>query len=216
LASGRSADVFALDEHRVLRRYRAPVDVAAEAAVMTYVAGHGFPVPRVHRAAGRDLVMERLHGPTMLQAAVRGALGPVAAARLLADLHHRLHELPPLLGADPAARILHLDLHPDNVVLTPDGPVVIDWCNADEGPPDLDVAVTAVIIAEVAVGTAGALAPMAEELLAAFLRCAPGEPLRELERAVQRRRGDAGLGQAEKARLPAAEALIRARQQDDP
>jgi hypothetical protein len=38
-------------------------------------------------------------------------------ARLLADLHDRLHALPALLSRDPDARVLHLDLHPGNVLL---------------------------------------------------------------------------------------------------
>jgi hypothetical protein len=35
LASGRDADVFAIDAGRVLRRYRTGGDVSAEARVMT-------------------------------------------------------------------------------------------------------------------------------------------------------------------------------------
>jgi hypothetical protein len=62
LASGRTADVFAVDERRVLRRYRGERDVAGEAAVMTHVEAHGFPVPKVYRASGRDMVLERLPG----------------------------------------------------------------------------------------------------------------------------------------------------------
>jgi len=34
------------------------------------------------------------------------------------------------------ARIVHLDLHPENVMLTVSGPVVIDWRNATDGDPD--------------------------------------------------------------------------------
>ena len=80
LASGRDADVFALDDGRVLRRYRAGGDVAAEAAVMAYVADLGFPAPAVHEARGTDLVLERLDGPTMLAALLAGHLDESAAA----------------------------------------------------------------------------------------------------------------------------------------
>ena len=90
LASGREADVFAVDAHRVLRRYRHGGDVTAEAAVMTYLGEHGFPVPRVYAAEDADLVLERLDGPTMVEALRAGDLGPEAAAELLADLHTRL------------------------------------------------------------------------------------------------------------------------------
>ncbi|MET8042914.1 phosphotransferase [Micromonospora sp. NPDC005215] len=177
LASGRDADVFAIDDRRVLRRYRKGGDVAAEAAVMAYVGSLGFPVPAVYEARGTDLVMERLDGRTMLSALIAGELDALAAADCLADLHRRLHALPPRLGErdgdgdgdGDGDRILHLDLHPDNVMLTSRGPVLIDWRNATEGPADLDVALSAVILAQVAVDREHPLAPPAATLLDAFL-----------------------------------------------
>jgi hypothetical protein len=48
-AAGREADVFALDDGRVLRRYRTGADATGEAEVMAYAAGLGFPVPEVFR-----------------------------------------------------------------------------------------------------------------------------------------------------------------------
>jgi RIO-like serine/threonine protein kinase len=111
----------------------AGADVAAEAAVLRYVAGCGFPVPRVYRAEGADLVMDRVDGPTMASTLLAGMLGLPDAARQLADLHHRLHELPPRLSTDPAVRVLHMDLYPHNVLLSSAGPVVIDWSNPREG-----------------------------------------------------------------------------------
>jgi hypothetical protein len=48
---GRDVDVFAIDERRVLRRYRGGGDVEPEALVMTYTAGLGFPVPVIHEAS---------------------------------------------------------------------------------------------------------------------------------------------------------------------
>ncbi len=62
IASGRDADVFALGDDRVLRRYRLGGDVGPEAELMAYVGERGFPVPRVYDAAGPDLVLQRLHG----------------------------------------------------------------------------------------------------------------------------------------------------------
>ena len=112
IASGRDADVFAIDARRVLRRYRRGGDVGVEATVMRYVAGLGFPVPSVHHAGGADLVMDRVDGPTMASALAPGTLGIPEAVTQLADLHHRLHELPPRLSTDLAARVLHMDLHP--------------------------------------------------------------------------------------------------------
>ena len=208
LASGRTADVFAVDDNRVLRRYRDGGDVAAEAAVMIYVGGRGFPVPRVFSASGPDIVMERLDGPTMLDALLAGDLDIPAAAEMLADLLARLHELPARLARDPAVRVLHLDLHPGNILLSSRGPVVIDWPNAVEGPPDLDIALSALILAEVAVGDRPEVASAARMLLTEFLARADGDLLRGLERAVAIRRANPTLSAEEIDRLAVAAALI--------
>lgn len=147
LASGRDADVYALDGTRVLRRYRRGGDVAAEAAVMVHVGGLGFPAPAVHQADGTDLVLERVPGSTMLSAFATGELGLVEGATVLADLHRRLHALP-TLSRESGFSVLHLDLHPDNVILSPSGPVVIDWRNTRRGDDGaIDVATTWLIMA---------------------------------------------------------------------
>ncbi|WP_433127170.1 phosphotransferase [Micromonospora sp. CA-240977] len=210
LASGRDADVFAIDDRRVLRRYRNGGDVAAEAAVMAYVRSLGFPVPTVYEARGTDLVMERLDGRTMLSALIAGELDALAAADCLADLHRRLHALPPRLGQRDGDRILHLDLHPDNVMLTTRGPVLIDWRNATEGPAELDVALSAVILAQVAVDCEHPLASPAATLLDAFLDCVGGSLLTVLDRALAVRRNDPALTAGERDRLDAAAVLITA------
>ncbi|WP_232662243.1 phosphotransferase [Pseudonocardia sp. TRM90224] len=203
LAAGRDADVYALDEHRVLRRYRSGGDVSAEAAVMAHVRAHGFPVPEVFDAAGTDIVMERLRGATML-----GSIGadPAEAAVVLATLHRRLHAVPGRLVPDE--RVLHLDLHPDNVVLTANGPVVIDWRNAREGSPELDVAMSALILGQVAVGGSELAAP-ASEMLAPFLADA-GPIGSQLRIAVGMRGRDRNISEQERADLSRAADLVRA------
>jgi hypothetical protein len=80
LASGRDADVFAIDDRRVLRRYRDGGEVANETAIMAHVAQFVFPVPAVYEAYGANIMMERLRGPTMLEACATGDLGLVQAA----------------------------------------------------------------------------------------------------------------------------------------
>jgi len=219
LAAGRDADVFAVDPQRVLRRYRRGGDVQAEVEVMAWVARHGYPVPKVYAAHGPDLVMERLYGPTMLDALAAGDLDPVAGGALLAGLHARLHTVRARLTPDGQDRVLHLDLHPGNVMLTASGPVVIDWRNADEGPPALDVALTAVIVAQVAAGAPAPAGPMVVDLagvagafLAAFLAHA-GHGVRPLlDRAVAMRALDPALDPAlhpaEIDRLPRVRALV--------
>ncbi|HEX5596816.1 MAG TPA: alpha/beta fold hydrolase [Micromonosporaceae bacterium] len=209
LASGRTADVFALDQQRVLRRYRDGQDATAEARIMSYLGGLGFPVPEVHAVDGSDLVLERLDGPTLLQAVVAGDVTVPKAAELLADLHRRLHHLPPQPGSEPAGRILHLDLHPDNIVLSSRGPVVIDWANAKQGPPAFDLAVSALVLAEVAVDDSSELRELAQLLLVEFLALTGGKPLPMLHRAVGMRRANPTLSDAEVGRIGLAAGLIR-------
>ena len=199
LDSGRDADVYAAGDALVLRTYRAGGDVAGEAAIMRHVGRHGFPVPEVHGAGGRDLWLERLHGPTMLLAVTRQELTHTEAGGVLADLHRRLHAVP--------GRIVHLDLHPANVMMTPRGPVVIDWRNARSGPPDLDVALTALILAQVAVDPEHPARTVAREILPAFVAAAP--PLGELDAAVEMRRADPNVTATEVADLSRAVRLIR-------
>ena len=137
LGSGRASTVYALDERRVLRRGGAP---EREARVMEHAHAAGFPVPVVHEVQQDALILQRIDGPTMLADLRRRPWRLQAHARLLADLHRRLHAIPYENGA-----LLHLDLHPENVLLTPAGPVVIDWTNARAGEPALDVALSWVI-----------------------------------------------------------------------
>jgi aminoglycoside phosphotransferase (APT) family kinase protein len=208
LATGRDADVFVIDDRRVLRRYRDGGDVTAEAAVMAYVVTFGFPAPKVYAAVGTDLVMERLAGTTMLAALVSDNIGVDEGAATLAELHWRLHELPARLSADPAARVLHLDLHPDNVILSPRGPVLIDWRNATEGPPQLDLALSALILAEVAVDKANAMAAAAHEMLTAFLRQVDDVQPAMLDRALAIRRANPTLMAEEVSRLAEAASIV--------
>lgn len=125
-----------------------------EARTMEYVRGLGFPVPAVHKVSddGTDLVMERIDGVSMREVVSRRPWTLRRQGAVLADLHERLHEIPapswlrdaPCGGGD---RLIHLDLHPLNVMLTANGPVVIDWPNASRGDGNTDVALTWVLLA---------------------------------------------------------------------
>ncbi|MEU4273305.1 phosphotransferase [Streptomyces sp. NPDC026092] len=210
IGAGRTADVFALDEDRVVRRYRDGEDATGEAAVMAYVAEHGYPVPAVWPGAGAgELVLQRLSGPTMREALVAGTLSGDQAGELPADLLVRLHAIPPRAGADPAHRIVHLDLHPENVCLTPDGPVVIDWSTAQEGPPGLDTAMAALVLAQAAL-TMPAAAEIARTVLPALVRQLGGTDGMLLPEARARRAANPTLTQEEMAALDEAVALILA------
>lgn len=215
LASGATALVYELDDRRVLRRYRNadwPVDRTAAATNIAWDAG--VPTPRVLAARGPDLVMERVDGPTMLAEMTVGRLSTRDAMQTLAQLHRVTHEvrmpsgdgrLPRLHDGD---RLIHLDLHPNNVLMATAGPQVIDWENACWGPSGLDVAVTAVILACYALAYRNDQATDATDLLDAFLRAA--EPLSHLAEAVDFRRERVDfMPAAEAAQLDNASGLVR-------
>ena len=116
---------------------------------MEHARNHGYPVPAVAEVSdgGTDLVMQRVEGPSMFEALGRRPWTLRRNATLLADLHEQLHEIsaPEWLPRAPVGtgdRLIHLDLHPLNVLLTARGPMVIDWSNAARGDPAGDVALT--------------------------------------------------------------------------
>jgi tRNA A-37 threonylcarbamoyl transferase component Bud32 len=104
---------------------------------MEHARRHGYPVPAVHEVRKDALVLDRVEGPTMWE-----ALDPEPDVPVLAGLHEQLHAIP-----FEGASLLHRDLHPANVILSPAGPVVIDWTNAGAGDPAFDIALVWVIAA---------------------------------------------------------------------
>ncbi|HEX4743404.1 MAG TPA: phosphotransferase [Candidatus Limnocylindria bacterium] len=120
---------------------------------MEHARKAGYPVPEVRDVSGPDMVVRRVEGRTMSDDGMRRPWRLSAHARTLGELHRRLHEIPPPpglrtpFGAGDA--FLHLDLHPQNVLIADDGPWVIDWANAARGPAPVDVALTFVIVGAV-------------------------------------------------------------------
>ncbi|MFI7368368.1 phosphotransferase [Streptomyces sp. NPDC050149] len=217
LGSGRSADVYELDEQWVLRRYRDGLDATHELPVMAYLSASGYPVPRLGlqppSAGPGDLVLQRLTGPTMLESLLSGDIGGAECSALLARLLAELHTVPARLSPDPEDRILHLDLHPDNVMLTADGPVVIDWSNTEEGPPALDRAMSALILAQVAVDPDNAAAAGGRALLTALvphLMAEGGIPACHLADVAARRAANPTMSPAERDLIGEAVALVTA------
>jgi aminoglycoside phosphotransferase (APT) family kinase protein len=147
IARGRDCDVYAAGPGRVLRRNRAGDCTEREALLMRHLTEQGYPVPAVHGADGPDIVMDRIDGPTMLADLSGHPWRIDAHARMLGALIDRLGTVGvppgpmPVIG-DVGEVIVHLDLHPDNVVLGAGGPIVIDWSNAALGPTGLDAANT--------------------------------------------------------------------------
>ena len=153
IAAGRDSEIFDYGPGLVLRRSRARRSLEEEANVMRFLSEHGYPAPRVGElsADGADLVMERIDGPTMLEVMMQRPWTVPGHAKTLAALHQRLHRLPAPEWLAPFGaagdRLLHLDLHPLNVILSPRGPVLIDWTNAARGAEATDVAATWLLMA---------------------------------------------------------------------
>jgi aminoglycoside phosphotransferase (APT) family kinase protein len=212
IASGRAADVYAYGDHHVVRRYRTDHDNIYEAAVMQHVAAHGYPVPEVVEVSGRDMVMERLDGTTMLTDLGKHPWRMFRYAKICADLLHRLHAIPAPAWFhtkhDHGEVTVHLDLHPDNVMVTSRGPVVIDWSNAGRGDGNAEVADLWLVLATaeapgsrldrliVAVGRG----LLVGRILARFDRDAVRQKLRL---AVALRSKDRNMSEAEKERMNA-------------
>ena len=124
-----------------------------EARIMEYVRSQGYPVPAVEEVSddGLSMVIERIAGVDMVATMTKRPWTIARQGRALADLHRRLHEIAAPEWLHDAAvgrgdRLLHLDLHPLNVIISPEGPVVIDWSSACRGDPTVDVALAWVLM----------------------------------------------------------------------
>ena len=145
LGMGRDSEVRAYGPYviRVSLRGR---DMSHEAEAMQHVRAYGFPAPEViDRPDDNSVVMARLSGPTMLDELAAKPWLMIRHAKGLARLHRALGEVPAPAGwvkVSDGKSVVHLDLQPDNVKLTDNGPVVIDWSNAAAGDCAFDAAST--------------------------------------------------------------------------
>ena len=187
MRAGRASSVTDLGDGTILRVGGRP---AIEAASMEVAQRHGFPVPRVIEVREDALVLERIDGQTMGERLIRRPWEGARQAATLAELHERLHQI-----RFEGATLVHFDLHPDNVILAPGGPVVVDWTNAHAGEADADVAMTWVILAT----SAGPLG----RVLASLFRRRVGRPAiqRGLAGAHAFRLEDPHVSAAEKRRV---------------
>ena len=154
IAAGRDADIFEYGKGAVLRRSRQGQSQVPEARAMEFARANGYPAPAVIEVSddGVDLVMERIIGPTMIEAASAQPWKLKRFGHDLAELHESLHLLsaPDWVAEAPCGsgtRLLHMDLHPLNIILSDKGPIVIDWTNVARGNPLIDVAATWVLLA---------------------------------------------------------------------
>jgi Ser/Thr protein kinase RdoA (MazF antagonist) len=192
LASGQEADVYLRPDGLLVKRSRTGRDPGPEAELMRYLRRHGVPVPRVADASGTDLVMEYVPGPRMSEEVDAKPWRAGALGRELAELHRRLDDVPAPAFLDGEGALLHLDLHPGNVVLGPEGPVVVDWASARRGDRRVDVAMSWLALA-----------------------VAPLRPFKRLARSRLLRGFLAGVDGGVREAMPAAAAIRLARHQRD-
>jgi len=221
LASGRDGDIFEFGPGLVLRRAKNGRVIEEEARTIEYARDHGYPVPKIYevRASGTEIVMERIEGKMMMDAMTRTPWQMGRYARMLADLHDRLHVIPApewLSSIDDGDRLVHLDLHPMNVMITQSGPIVIDWPNAARGSALIDVAITVVLLTCPQMPGSRALnrivQPMRESLARTFASRYKGRALDEkLAFAAQLKSLDRNLSAEEVAACRRLEARARSR-----
>ena len=180
LATGRTAELFAWEDGRVLKLLNAGIAAAAadhEANIGRLVHAAGLPVPAVYGRIdlnGRaGILYERIEGPTLLSLITRQPLKMPGWGRTLARLQHQVHQnaasgldnkiesleraiqkepnVPDDLRKAALARLnrlpagdalLHGDFHPDNILVSARGLIIIDWLDASRGHPLADVART--------------------------------------------------------------------------
>ena len=215
IAQGRTADVYAWDDNRILKVMRPEFGLKlaeAEAEVAVSVEAGGIECPRLFGLTefrGRTaLIYERIDGVQMAALALKAPWRIPGLARRMARLHRRMHAAPfgaqaPNLRARLGARIsgldvlpvelrtrlldrvsrlpdgdrvCHGDLHPENVLCTPDRDVAIDWLDVAVGHPQGDVARTSIILL-------GAAASTTNPLLGAAARWFHGVYLRDYFRS---------------------------------
>jgi aminoglycoside phosphotransferase (APT) family kinase protein len=184
IAEGRTSEVYAIDDGRVLKLFYdwCPTHwISHEVAVAEIVSSLPLQTPKIigpcEYKARQGIIYERVTGPTMLKLSVKKPWLVFRFARLFAELQTEIHkqetnslfslreslmkdieqlddlprDLKPrvldLIHTLPDGNALcHYDFHPDQVLFTDKGPVVIDWMTAKQGHPLGDVARTCIIL----------------------------------------------------------------------
>jgi len=180
IGTGRSAEVFAWGDDRVLKLFMDWVSqslIEREARLSRVIYEAGLPAPVVEGiidVEGRTgIIFERVTGVSMLEEMGAKPNEAPRYAEILAEMHTAIHsrEIPDLpslrdmiarnirqskiLSDEESTRALqvlnqrkdgtilcHYDFHPMNVIMSPRGPVIIDWMTACQGNPHADIART--------------------------------------------------------------------------
>jgi aminoglycoside phosphotransferase (APT) family kinase protein len=179
IAVGRTSEVYALGEDRVVKLLRDgfPKDMIDLEAAKTAAAHEaGVPAPAVHGTVEVDgrpgIIVDRVDGDLLIDELVFEPMRIRSWARVFADTHvstlsvssqdlpdvrdvlegkiraaditegQRSAALTVLAAAPQDDAVLHGDFHPANIVVTADGPVLIDWMDGARGHPGADIART--------------------------------------------------------------------------
>lgn len=184
IAEGRTAELFAWDEQKVIKLFRDgwPAENAEhEATIARAIYAAGVPSPAVYELVEVDgrsgLIYERMEGPSLKHVLISRPWLVARVARLLAEtqtavqsrslsnlpslrsvLAQRIRAASPLSAQLQAAALraleklpdgdalCHGDFHLGNVLLSPRGPLVIDWENVTQGDPLADIARTMLLM----------------------------------------------------------------------
>lgn len=183
IAQGRTAEVYRYEPGKILKLYRAGFPAAAieeEYEAAGLVSSFGLSVPRMYGKVEFDdrigIVFDHAEGMTLLKRILSKPWAAAACARLMAELHARMHRQPAKLGRnqqdalrDSITRAPLLEegekdlilkyletLQPANQlchgdfhpdnILVGEQKWVIDWMNAMSGNPAGDVARTVLLL----------------------------------------------------------------------
>jgi len=122
----------------------------------------------LHLAMHRRTLLELPSGLELLTRLIRAA--PRLTDQVRTQLLGKLDQLP------DGDAICHGDYHPDNILMTPRGPIVIDWMSATRGHPLADLAGTSLLFRVVDVPatvgrlTRGLIEVLRRVLLSMYLR----------------------------------------------
>ncbi len=121
-----------------------------ERDAITILRASKYPAPNmVGELTDGSIILEKPEGSTMLKDLTSRPWRIHKHARTLAQLHRKLGDIEaPLSWAQvcPGSSVLHLDLHPGNVLITTDGPVVVNWHTVARGSTSFDAALTYVML----------------------------------------------------------------------
>lgn len=166
LFSGRSAEISEYEPGWVAKTAKPGYEQILELEAGNYRAltDRGLPMPRTRGVIDGRLILEHIPGDTMLAVLERDRSRSAELAAVFLDLWERVHAASPAgvmpvrariewglgrsVGSLPAGEpaLCHYDFHPGNVILAPDGAVVIDWVDALAGPVAADYARTLILL----------------------------------------------------------------------